>query len=74
MHAAFLQWGTEKEKVDIYQKNNCQSDLQVIKSGLIINPQWPWLCASPDRLLVTGTGLLVALKLCVQSQRKMNCD
>ena len=56
VHAASLEWGIEQEKValDIYQKNHCQSDLQVIESGLIINPQWPWLGASPNGLLVTG--------------------
>ena len=54
--SASLEWGNEKEKValDMYKKSNCKHDLEIVESGLIINPQWPWLGASPDGVLVSN--------------------
>ena len=48
---ASLKWGTDNESVAIkkYQEEHA---MIVIESGLIINPKWPWLAASPDGLVI----------------------
>ncbi len=49
-----LEWGHEKEDVaaDAYYKklSKKHKDLSLSKCGLVINQQWPYLGASPDRI------------------------
>ena len=51
-----LQWGNDNENIAIkkYEAEFCnqQQGLRVAKCGLFINPQWPWLGASPDGVLL----------------------
>ncbi|KXJ12152.1 hypothetical protein AC249_AIPGENE28621 [Exaiptasia diaphana] len=49
-----LQWGHEKEIAasELYVKKLSRTHkcLHVVESGLVINPKWPYLGASPDRI------------------------
>ncbi|KAJ8368961.1 hypothetical protein SKAU_G00089890 [Synaphobranchus kaupii] len=51
-----LRWGTEHEDkvVEEYTKvmESQHSNLTVRKGGLVINPHYPWLGASPDGILI----------------------
>ena len=52
---ASLKWGIENEKValDDYIKNNLGTNSQeVMESGLVINPKYPWLGCSPDGIVI----------------------
>ena len=53
-----LQWGHEKEDVatNKYYKKvvKVHKDLSISKCGLVINQQWPYLGASPDRIQYCG--------------------
>ena len=59
------EWGCKHEKKarDIYCRINYRShdNFQVLDSGLVINPQWPFIGASPDGLIdcsCCGRGVL----------------
>ncbi|XP_065067515.1 uncharacterized protein LOC135693068 [Rhopilema esculentum] len=58
-NTAGLQWGIEKEKVALerYKTEFCHQG-NVVECGLMINPKWPWLGASPDGLIIQD-GMLV---------------
>ena len=51
-------WGCEHEKSarDIYYKINATKhhNVQILNSGLVINPQWPFIGASPDGVVECG--------------------
>ena len=53
-----LEWGHEKEDVaaDAYYKRLSKKykDLSLSKCGLVINQEWPYLGASPDRIRYCG--------------------
>ena len=53
-----LQWGHEKEDVaaNKYYKKvvKAHKDLSISKCGLVINQEWPYLGASPDRIRYCG--------------------
>ena len=58
-------WGCKHEQTarDLYMEKSLRHhpDLQIQGSGLVINPQWPFLGASPDAIMTCkcyGTGVL----------------
>ena len=47
-------WGIENEKVAIKQYVDLFPDSSSAECGLIINPKYPWLGASPDGIITKG--------------------
>ena len=49
------EWGQKQEKSarDLYFKKQrlCHEELTIVDSGLVINPQWPFMAASPDGVI-----------------------
>lgn len=62
IYSASLQWGKEAVALEMYKNSYCK-ELQVVESGLIINPQWPWLGASTDGVLVTNGRAVGCIKI-----------
>ena len=64
VNAPSLQWGIDKEETVLAKyKENMTKPLQVISCGLMINPKWPWLGASPDGLVIHGEKLSGGLEI-----------
>jgi len=55
-------WGCKHEKKarDIYYRINSRlhDNFQVLDSGPVLNPEWPFIGASPDGVICCGKGVL----------------
>ena len=60
-------WGQKQEKVarELHLKISASKHLTVTKSALVINPQWPFMGASPDGV--------VECKLCWKGPLEIKC-
>ena len=70
-----LKWGRDKEKVALqqYLESHCDPRMKVMECGLIINPRWPWLGASPDGLLIDTGKVAGGIEIkCPFSKKEMN--
>ena len=70
-------WGLENETVALeqYATQSLNEYQFVIKSGLVINPAWPWLGASPDGVVVEHGKAIGATEIkCPFKQRDMSID
>jgi hypothetical protein len=64
-------WGNENEDfaLEKYKKKyNCE----IIKSGLVINPKWPWLGCSPDGLCINNDSYKIIEIKCPFSKRHLS--
>ncbi len=73
LKTAALQWGIDNEKVALAKyKQEFSESYQVIECGLMINPKWPWLGASPDGLLAQDGTLVGGVEIkCPFTKRDM---
>ena len=70
-----LQWGRDKEKVALkqYLESYCDPKMKIMECGLIINPRWPWLGASPDGLLIDTDRVAGGIEIkCPFSKKDVN--
>eukprot|EP00112_Aurelia_sp_Birch-Aquarium-sp1_P003430 Seg1383.7 transcript_id=Seg1383.7/GoldUCD/mRNA.D3Y31 product="hypothetical protein" protein_id=Seg1383.7/GoldUCD/D3Y31 len=70
-----LKWGRDKEKIALqqYLKSHCDPRMKVMECGLIINPRWPWLGASPDGVLIDAGKVAGGIEIkCPFSKKEMN--
>ena len=67
------EWGKDNENRAINSYECASStDSAVEKAGLIVNPKWPWLGASPDGILKKD-GKIIAIEVkCPYSKRNMS--
>jgi putative phage-type endonuclease len=57
-----LRYGRETEPVAREEYSNSMS-VEVLEPGLVVSRHYPWLCASPDGLIVQPDGQLVVLEI-----------
>ena len=73
LKTAAIQWGVENEKIALAMyKEKLDNMHSVIECGLMINPKWPWLGASPDGLVSHEGKLVGGVEIkCPYSKREM---
>eukprot|EP00112_Aurelia_sp_Birch-Aquarium-sp1_P025768 Seg8764.1 transcript_id=Seg8764.1/GoldUCD/mRNA.D3Y31 product="hypothetical protein" protein_id=Seg8764.1/GoldUCD/D3Y31 len=70
-----LKWGRDKEKIALqqYLESHCDPRMKVMECGLIINPRWPWLGASPDGVLIDAGKVAGGIEIkCPFSKKEVN--
>eukprot|EP00794_Sanderia_malayensis_P004347 gene4347-4926_t len=70
-----IQWGLDKEKVALQQYVNerLEKNQQIMNAGLIINPTWPWLGASPDGIVMEAGKIVGAIEIKCPFTKKDFC-
>jgi len=53
---ASLKYGRENESLALHKYCEARANIIVLKTGLIVNPEHPWLGCSPDGIVLSNEG------------------